>query len=261
MFRRNQKNLVYAVILLLSFLVLFIRSNAFSSVKFGFIQVLALPARILSVPILEVKKILFYHRTYREYQRLREETDVLKARLVGLEEVIRENTQLEQLLEFKRRMIYSSVGANVIGRDPSRWDSSMIIDRGEADGVRQGMPVINALGVVGKVAEVGTHNAKVILLTDPQFSVAVVVQRSREVGLVSGSLQKGLCRMRYLGAGANVHAGDKIVTSKLSSSFPEGLIVGEITQVLSSPQRPTVECIVKPAVVFSQIEQVLVILK
>ena len=191
---------------------------------------------------------------------MKEEVDVLRSRLVGLEEVIRENTRLDDLLKFKRELVYSSAVANVIGRNPSYWNSTMIIDRGVDDGIRQGMPVVNAAGVIGKIAEVGSDTSKVILLTDPQFSIAALVQGPRESGLVSGTL-KGVCRMRYIRTNAKVDIGDKVITSKLSLSFPEGLLIGEIIAVNNGSKNPAIEYVVEPAVAFSQIEEVLVILK
>ena len=260
MFRINQKNLIYLCILLAVFILFFSGARSFHVVKFGIIKAASIPIRILSFPLGEIKKVLYYHRTFDEYKRLKEKVDVLRARLVGLEEVIRENTRLEDLLKFKRELVYSSVVANVIGRDPSYWNSTMIIDRGEEDGIRQGMPVVNAAGVIGKVAEAGFDTSKVILLTDSQFSLAALVQGPRESGLVSGTL-KGVCRMRYIRADAKVDIGDKVITSKLSSSFPEGLLIGEIIAINNGSKNPTVEYLVEPSVSFSQIEEVLVILK
>ena len=189
MFKAHRKNLIYLLILLITFFILFASIRAYPVFAFGVIKLSSLPIRILSYPVHEINKLLLYHRTFNEYKRLKEETDVLKARLVGLEEVILENARLEKLLKFKRQLVYSSVVANVIGRDPSYWNSTMIIDKGAGDGIREGMPVVNALGVVGKIAEVGKTKSKVILLTDPQFSVAALVQEPRESGLVSGTLQ------------------------------------------------------------------------
>ena len=260
MFRVNRKNLIYLCVFLAVFVLLSAGARSFHVIQFGIIKVASVPIRILSFPIGEIKKLLYYHRTFDEYKRLKEETDVLKARLVGLEEVIRENTRFEDLLKFKRKLVYSSVVANVVGRDPSYWNSTMIIDRGQEDGIRQGMPVVNAAGVIGKIAEAGHNMSKVILLTDPQFSVAALVQGPRESGLVSGTLT-GVCRMRYIRAEAKVSLGDKVITSKLSSSFPEGLLIGEIIAINDGPKNPAAEYLVKPTVAFSQIEEVLVILK
>ena len=260
MFKADRKNLTYLCVLLAAFFLLFAGAKYFHVLKSGIIKITSLPIRLVSYPLHEIKKILYYHRTFDEYKRLKEEADVLKARLVGLEEVVRENTRLENLLKFKRKLVYSSVVANVIGREPSYWNSTMIIDKGRADGIRQGMPVVNALGVVGKIAEVSRVTSKVILLTDPQFSVAALVQNPRESGLVSGTLQ-GVCRMKYIRNNAKIRIGDNVITSKLSSSFPEGLLIGEIISIDADDKRPTVEYLVQPAVAFSQIEEVLVILK
>lgn len=260
MFRTNRKNLTYLFILLAAFFSLFAGAKYFHPLKSGVIKISSVPIRVISYPIREIKKILYYHRTFDEYKRLKEETDVLKARMVGLEEVILENARLENLLKFKRKLVYSSVVANVIGRDPSYWNSTMIIDKGGSDGIRQGMPVVSALGIVGKIAEVSRDTSKVVLLMDPQFSVSALVQGPRESGLVSGTLQ-GVCRMRYLRSGAKIRIGDKVITSKLSSSFPEGLLIGEIIAINDNSKKPTTECIIQPSVALSQIEEVLVILK
>lgn len=257
--RASRKNLTYLCIFLVAFFLLFAGTRSFHGLKFGVVNMALLPIRIISYPLNEFKKIIFYHRTFIEYKRLKEETAALKARLVGLEEVVRENTRLENLLRFKRKLVYSSVVSNVIGRDPSYWNSTLIIDKGEEDGVKVGMPVVNASGVVGKIAEVGGNTSKVVLLTDPQFSVAALVQGDGESGLVSGTLQ-GILRMRYIRTDAKIRVGDQVITSKLSSSFPEGLLIGEIISIKDGQEYPAVECFIQPSVTFSQIEEVLVLL-
>ncbi|MCA9408504.1 MAG: rod shape-determining protein MreC [Candidatus Omnitrophica bacterium] len=261
MFQASRKNLIYFLIFLTAFFVFFTRSESLRSTKFAIINLTSFPIRLLSNSILEVKKLLFYHRTFDEYKRLREENGVLKSRLIGLEEVMKENTRLEQLLEFKRSLLYSSIAANVIGREPSQWNSSVIIDKGTNEGVKKGAAVVNAQGVVGKITEVSSSYSKVILLTDPQFSVAALIQRPRETGILTGTLRQNVCRLRFLEGGSNMMPGDMVITSKLSSTFPEGLILGEIEEVIYSEGKLSVEAMVKPAVSLSQIEEVLVIIK
>ena len=260
MSKKKTKFIAYFLIFIFSILLLFLRSDLFIPAKFTVVNAISLPMRILSFPFRELKKILFYHRTFDEYLRLRKEVNGLKARLVGFEEVLLENNRLEKILDLKRSLLFPSVAASVIGRDPSKWNAVMIIDKGKQDGVDLGMPVIEALGVVGKVAEVSDRRSKVILISDPSFSVAAVIQRSREVGLVSGTLQ-GLSRLRYLPADADVQVGDQIVSSQLSSSFPEGLLIGEVIAVDKNANSDMIDCIVQPAASLSQIEEVLVVLK
>jgi rod shape-determining protein MreC len=84
------------------------------------------------------------------------------------------------------------------------------------------------------------------------------VQRTRESGLLTGSLG-GLCRLAYLTEKADVKVGDRIITSRLSSSFPEGILIGVVEDVQASENSHTVECLVEPAVDLSQIEEVIVI--
>ena len=257
---KNRKLFIYLLIFVFAFLLVFSRSGSFNPLEFTIVRTVSLPLRLILAPINEVKKIIFYHRIFDEYMRQRTEVDTLKNRLAGMNEVVQENSRLAQMLAFKRRLIYPSLAAGVVGRDPSNWNAAVIIDKGSVDGVGVGMPVVSASGVVGKVAEVGRERSKVILLTDPAFSVAALVDRSREVGLVSGSL-RGICRMRYLSANADIQVGDQVVSSKVSSSFPEGLIIGEVVEVRTNNDGSPADCLIKPAVSLSQVEEVLVILR
>ena len=255
---RPKKLAIYVFFFVLAFFVLFSRAGSFNPLEFQIVRTVSFPLRLILAPLNELKKLVFYHRIYNEYLNARKESDGLRRRLVSMEELTQENNRLEQLLSFKRKALFTSVAANVIVRDPSNWSSSVMIDKGSGDGIAVGMPVVNALGVVGKVAEVSRGQSKVVLLADPSFSVAALVQRSRDVGLVSGSL-RGICRMRYLADTADVKVGDVVVTSKFSSSFPEGLILGQVLEVSPGDEFPQPECLVKPAVNFSQLEEVLVV--
>lgn len=260
MARNKTKLLTYCLVIVGTFFLLFTRPGAFSPLKSTVIDAASWPLRIISFPFVELKKILFYHRTFNEYVKLRQETHSLRSRLLGISEVWQENNRLRQLLELKKKIVYPSAAAHVIGRDPSSWNAALLIDRGTRDGLSIDMPVVESLGVVGKLAEVTDDKSKVILLNDPAFSVAAVVRRSRETGLVVGTLQ-GLCRMRYLSAEADVRVGDEVVTAKVSSSFPEGLLVGTVVAVESNENSQTLECLVKPAVPLTQVEEVLIIKK
>lgn len=260
MFRKHRKHLLYLVILAVPFLIFFSRSSFFVNARSGMIHAASVPIRLLSFPLFELKKILYYHRTFEEYRRLRDTVGELRARLIGQEEVARENVRLQKLLDIKQQLVYSSVSANVIGRNPSFWNAALIIDRGTADGIRTGMAVVNSSGVVGKVAEAGDRASKVMLLTDPGFSVPVLLQRARETALVSGSLS-GLCRLRYIDDKANIQIGDQVITSQLSGAFPAGLLVGEVSFVPQGQGDAYQEYRIKPAVPLSQLAEVLVIIK
>ena len=95
-------------------------------------------------------------------------------------------------------------------------------------------------------------------MNDPGFSVAVVNQRSREAGLLSGSLS-GDCRLSYLPENTDVQVGDQIVTSRLSNEFPEGLLVGRVAEVYPAGGISDARAQVRPAVDVAKIEEILVV--
>lgn len=258
MFRKYLKNAIYISILAVPLLVILFHPK---SLRPKFLLDAAIrPVQWFQAPLFELKKLFYFRETYDEYLRLKRQVEALKARLVYLQEAVQENNRYATLTEFRRTQNYTSVVARVIGRDPSNWNASLIIDRGQKDGLAVGLPVVSPLGVVGRIFEIGNSTAKVILLSDPNFSVAGLVQRSRENGLVTGSLQ-GLCRLEYLTDKADVKVGDRVITSNLSSAFPGGILIGEVTDVQASLNRHTVECLVEPAVDLSQIEEVIVIVR
>lgn len=259
-FKKNQKYLAYLVILFIPLFFLFGKISFPVSFQFKLAGLAAWPLKIIISPFEEFKKIISYRRTYKAYQNQKNQLDSLKTKLITLEELKSENIRFQNLLDLKRKFNYLSVAAHVIVRNPSYWNSSFIVDKGRADGVKLGQAVVVPLGIVGKITQVSSHRSKVILLTDPQFSVACMVQRSRENALVSGTLQ-GVCRLRYFNEEADIKVGDKIVTSSLSLSFPPGLLIGEITHGEKTARNQFLNYVVDPAVSLSQLEEVLIILK
>lgn len=258
MFRRYRKQVGYLLILLIPFLLFFFRpKNNKALVKLDSSGVVT---GIFDAPLKEIMKVWYYRETYDAYIQLKHRNEILKAKLVGLQDSI-DSTMRDAVMDrFKRNQQFTSVIANVIGRDPTNWNASLIINRGISVGLKVGMPVITPLGVVGRVEEVGRSTAKVIMLADPSFAVAAVVGRTRESGLLTGSLQ-GLCRLQYLTDGADVKVGDQVVTSALSTAFPEGLLIGEVVEVRASATSRSVDCLVSPAVDLAQIDDVMIIKK
>lgn len=259
-FRKKTKYLAYLFILFVPLYFIFAKPSFFSSQQFQLIDLTAWPAKIVIFSFQELKKILTYHGTYEECKEKQKTIDDLEARLITLKEMSNENARLKRLLDLRNNFDSASVAAHVIIRNPSYWNSSFVIDKGRAHGIKRGQAVIGPAGIVGKIIETGNNRAKIILLTDPQFSAACVIARSRESGLVSGTLQ-GVCRLRYFNKDADIKVGDQVITSPLSASFPEGLFIGKITRVEGSARDQLLEYIVEPAVSISQLEEVLVILK
>jgi rod shape-determining protein MreC len=256
--RKYFKKAAYAGILVVPFLILFFHPKNYRTA--GLLDAVVRPVGLLQAPAFELKKLFFYRETYDEYVRFKKQNELLKARLIAIRESAHAQERYGKIQDFRNNQNYASIVANVIGRDPSNWNASLIIDRGHAEGIEVGQPVVSPLGVVGRIFEVGHNTAKVILLSDPTFAVAAVVERSRENGLLTGTLQ-GVLRLQYLTGNADVKVGDELVTSRLSTAFPEGILIGKITDVQASVNAHTVECLVDPAVDLSELEQVIIIKK
>lgn len=255
--RRSPYKSSFIVIAIL-FLFVFVSPAFFQSFRVHIGEAIAVPAGILAGPVLELKKFLLYPKTYDDFQKLKRERDLLKSRLITLEESAKENVRLKALLDLRGSLATPMVAARVIGRDLSNWESSVLVDKGVKDGVKKGAPVVAGDGVVGRVVEATAHSSRVMLLVDPQFSVAGRVRTSQQSVLVSGSLN-GTCRVRYTEAQDHINVGDEIVTSSLSSAFPENLMVGTVTSSRVSPDG-TPELTVKPAVSTFALEDVLILL-
>ncbi len=258
MFHKYLKPAVYLALLILPLCIAFSKPRSTTAVPV--LDAGAKPLGLVQGVAFEFKKVLYYRDTYAEYVRLRKQTDLLKAKLIRQQEAMQEALRLEQIAAFRRSQPSVTVIASVIGRDPSNWNASLILDKGEKDGIKIGMPVLSPLGVIGRIMEVGRTTAKAMLLADPNFSVAAVVSRTRESGLLTGTLQ-GICRLQYLTENADVKVGDRVVTSKLSTAFPEGILIGSVVDVQAAASSHAVECLVEPAVDLSQIEEVIIVKK
>jgi rod shape-determining protein MreC len=207
----------------------------------------------------ELLGIIFYHRNMVLAEKLERDVNLLRLRLFDLRELSQENGRLKNLLNFKQKSPFRLVAVRVIGRSPDSWSSSVIIDKGKYNGIKSGLVVISSQGLVGSVVEVSDNTAKVLLINDPNQGVSAIVQRSRQEGLVNGTLGTNLI-MRYLPEDADIAVGDIIVTSELSQIFPKGLLVGRIVNLGREFSGLNRYAIVKPAVDLASIEELLVII-
>lgn len=193
-----------------------------------------------------------------ENQRLSAEVARLREENARLRPDAQENTRLRALLGFKQQLPYRSLAGRIIGRDPSQWFSTVLVDRGASEGVMRDDPVITSDGVVGHVIETAGSWARVLLVADPRSAVSVVLDRSREVGVVVGQGQSDL-KVTYLSREADVKAGDLVLTSGLGPIYPKGLPVGTVVRV----SRTTMfqEAVVHPTSDLGHLEDVLIVLR
>ena len=147
----------------------------------------------------------------------------------------------------------------VIGNDLSPASSTITVDKGSDDGIGKDMAVITPAGVVGKIHTVLPNTAKVLLLTDPGNTVAVMVQRNREEGLLEGKLVN--CALKYVSYYADIQEGDLLVTSGLDGIYPKGLPVATVMKVTKQEAVAFQTVVAEPVVRFSRLEEALVLKK
>jgi rod shape-determining protein MreC len=202
-------------------------------------------------------------RVHRENYELREELVRLELRLAQLEGLKAENNRLREVAGFQTETDLQLLPAEVIGRSPSPWMETLIIDKGEKDGLVKNMPVISKEGVVGRLLRVGPNSSEVILLTDSRDgnSMSGVIERTRDLVYIYGysTGRKGYCLVKPSDLDVDIRVGDRILTSGASLHFPRNLVVGVVQEVRGHDDVFSREALMKPAVNFSRLEYVFVV--
>lgn len=151
-------------------------------------------------------------------------------RLLRFEQLEYENAQLRQLAGLSQAFALRGVGAEVLYDAPDPFSRKVILDKGNHHGVRAGLAVVDARGLIGQVSRVYPVQAEVTLLTDREQVVPVKVERTGMRGILAGSGDGGL-EMRFVQIGSDVQPGDRLVTSGLDGLFVAGLPVATVTEV------------------------------
>jgi rod shape-determining protein MreC len=197
----------------------------------------------------------------RDAARLRRQVEVLQLRLHQERARVRRAAHLESLLGLRRRIVQRTLAAQVIAGDPIQRPQTAIIDRGREDGLQTDMAVIAPQGIVGRVIEpLSVHAAKVQLITERNAGVGAILARTGAGGVVVGAADDPLLRLDYTSALVDVRPGDLVVTSGLDRIYPRGLVVGHVERAEKGSALYR-EILVRPAVDFSALDTVLVVVE
>jgi rod shape-determining protein MreC len=195
-----------------------------------------------------------------ENRQLREEVRRLKRENADLRGSAQDLERLQHLLLLKARVSGAMIAAEVVAYSPSAWFRTIVINKGERDGVKKGLPVVTVEGVVGKVTKVSSNSSVVLLVVDRNSAVDCVVQRTRTRGIVEGE-GGGRCYLRYVPRTEDIQIGDHIVTSGLEGIFPKGLSLGEVVKVEKKAYGLFQEIEVIPSADLSRLEEVMVLIR
>ncbi len=197
----------------------------------------------------------------RENRSLRERIWELEQQLTEYHEIKASNERLRRLLDFQSGSKLRTLAAEVIGEDSTGWFHVLVIDKGLAHGVDRGMPVVVPEGVVGQTIECAERSCKVMLITDRNSGVDVMIQRTRARGVLEGLGRKGPCALKYVARTEDVLEGDRVITSGLGGVYPKGLLVGGVTSVSKEGYGLFQQVEVSPQVDFDRLEEVMILLE
>jgi rod shape-determining protein MreC len=195
-----------------------------------------------------------------ENEALNQEVARLSLELQQQRALAQQTRSLERLLELRESVRFPTLSARVIATDATPYFRTLTIDRGRRDGVHEDMAVVTPDGVVGRVVGVpGPRAAQVQLLIDRNAAAGALIERSRASGVAVGTDGDGQLRMEHVSNLQDVRVGDRIVTSGIDGIYPEGFLIGRVTDATEGLGLYRI-IDVHPVVDFSQIEDVLVVM-
>lgn len=207
-----------------------------------------------------IDSIQNFFKLNEEKKRLSKQLQETEALLNRSREAMATNASLRKLLDFKNAAEQRSIAATIVGKDPSPFFRSVIIDQGANSGIVKGSPVVCSEGVVGQIFTTSPNYSKVLLAIAPSSAIDVLLQKSRVRGILKGTGELTY-RLEYILKNVDVEVGDYVVTAGYGGVFPTGLPVGIVSKVFRQPQGMFHEIEVHPAVDYQTIEHLLVIEK
>lgn len=214
----------------------------------------------------------------KELATLRKDYDALAVKLADYQqmqrnnaELRRENDMLREQLQFSSALDTSGQAnkvARIISREVDNLYASITIDKGSADGINRGLPVIavqnGSVGLVGKVVSVGQFTSRVLPVYSTECVVSARVQSTRDLGLATGlGNEEQTMRLDYIKKRARdqLHYGDVIVTSGENGNYMRDIPIGTIKRITVLDYDSSLDMEIESAIDFSRLETVIVVKK
>ncbi len=189
-----------------------------------------------------------------EYNKCLNKNQNLEVADAKLKDLEKENTEIRKQLNFFHRQNFISVVANVVGRNSDSMEKMVIIDVGEAAGIKLGQSVVVGDGVlVGTIAKIEKDTSLVRLINDNQSKIAAtILNKDGSLGVVEGGYGLSV-RMNFIPRNETVLIGDKIITSGLEQAIPRGLLIGEIAVAENEAYQPFQQAVLATAADLSKL--------
>ncbi|MBW8329706.1 MAG: rod shape-determining protein MreC [Thiobacillus sp.] len=228
--------------------VLDTRYHALDGLRSGFSLLLQPVRETLRAPSDVAAELGGFFTRHRLLQKERDTLLAERARLMvnvnAARELLRENAELRSLLQLQTRPGQQVVHAARLYQGHDWFAQRITLDQGGGAGLRSGLPVVDAVGLVGQVTRVYPGSSEVTLVSSPQQLTPVFVERTGQRGLAAGSGQNRM-ELRYMPAQTDVRQGDRLLTSGIDRVYPAGIPVARVPRVTRSQSGPylRVECL------------------
>ncbi len=261
--RKNRIIFIFLTILCIILITLNLRYEKI--LPFGNSLVLEIISPIQKVTTIIINPFVRFIKTINKLSDILEENKLLKEKInlllkenINLKELERENRELRELLGSSYYEQFELRLASVIGRTKTDWKSTIFIDKGKNHNIKIDMPVISQSGLIGKIIATSRNFSEVRLINDPNSSVAAMIQKTRETGVIQGIGDITL-NMDLIPKEAEIEIGDIIITSGLGGIFPKGILVGRVYDVKNLDYKLYKFVEVLPSNNFEDLEEVLII--
>ncbi|MEG3640209.1 rod shape-determining protein MreC [Magnetococcus sp. PR-3] len=233
--RLHRQRLTAATFLLLAVFLLFVLradSPGMQTFKGSVANLMGGVQRLLLSPVEATRaanqRLQELGRLDEENRRLKRQVSNLGPMRLQLDETLKENRRLRQILRMPVEPSYTYTVARVVGDSSSAFSRVLLVNAGAEEKVRPDTPAVSPAGVVGRVVAVGTRRSTVLTLQDINSRVPVQVQRSRLRAVVAGRNDQTL-DLRFVVKGGDIHVGDLLITSGTGGVFPRGIGVARVT--------------------------------
>ena len=225
--------------------------------------------KIFSSPINYIKEELESYNEkkdlYKKYTALKEKVDKTDFYYAQIEELQKEITDLKSTLELNATLSeYTYVNATVVNRNIGYWYNSLVIDKGEKNGIKKGDAVITSNGLIGRIISVSNFSSTVKLLTTDEISNKISVKISSNdeylYGLLTGyDKELNVYKIEGITSSNNIEEGNIVTTTGLTDYFPSGILIGKVSKVVKDEYDLNSVVEVMPAVDFKNISIVTVL--
>lgn len=265
--KKRKEAILFLLIFVLSlFLIQFYRENQFTDAFIGkVVFFFATPSQNFSSYLKKnttslIKRQFFLKRLEKENASLKRELEKEKLKNIEAQKLRIAYGNLRKAFVFNEKNNDQLILGDIIGDITNGYSKILVINRGSKDGILKNQSVIHSLGLVGKTIQVNKNESYVQLITDKKSSIPVMLQRTRDRGILYGQGNNKLT-LRFISLDSNIKKGDIIVTSGLSGIHTKDFPIGKVKSFQENVFFYSIEAVIEPFINFSRLEFIFVTLQ